>query len=123
MQAFLEENQLWSTIYSDIATALREQIELVDELYYANKAAEWYEIALRDEILRTKAGHSSLFFVIDFENRFRRTLIERVNVQRQYAQNIARLLFLTGTLVLINTETQEVTIDPFKYEHLLGSYD
>jgi len=123
MQAFLEENQLWSTIYSDIATALREQIELVDEIYFADKAAEWYEIALRDEIVRTKEGYGSLFVVIDFENRLQRTLIERVNVQMQYAQNIAQLLFLTGTLVMIDLETQEVEIEPLNYEHLLVSHE
>ncbi|NGX61398.1 MAG: hypothetical protein K940chlam9_00883 [Chlamydiae bacterium] len=119
MQAFLEENELWSGIYNESAVALREQIELVDEIYYANKAAEWYEIALRDEILRTKAGYGSLFVVIDFENRFRRILIERVNVKKQYAQNIARLLFLTGTLVLIDPVTHEVLVDPLNCEHLV----
>ncbi len=122
-QAYLHENELWSSIYSEIATTLHNQIELVQEIHYANEAANWYEIALRDEILRTKAGYGSLFVVIDFENRFRRTLIERVNVQKQYAQNIAHLLFLTGTLVLIDTVTQEVTINPFQYEHLLRDYE
>ncbi len=123
MQAFLEENELWSSIYSDIATILREQIELVDEIYYATKAAEWYEIALRDEIMRTKEGYGSLFVVIDFENRFRRTLLERVDVQKRYSQNIAQLLFLTGTLVLVDTVTQEIEIDPFNYDHLLVSHE
>ncbi|NGX51186.1 MAG: hypothetical protein K1060chlam2_01047 [Chlamydiae bacterium] len=118
-QAILVESKLDESIRTDIATALRSQLELIDEVYFADKAVQWYETTLKDEIARLKEGYSSLFIVIDYENRLRRTFIEKVLVQKDYADNLTELLFTTGTLVKLDDVTNRVSIDILNYNHLL----
>lgn len=118
-QACLEESKLYENILTDVAIAYRNQIELLDEIYYAKETVEWYEKALHDEILRYKEGYGSLFIVIDFENRLRRALIEQVDVAANLAKNIVRLLFLTGTLVQKDPCCNQVCVETLNYEKLL----
>ena len=118
-QACLEENQLYEDILSRVATAYRNQIELLDQIYYAKKTVVWYEKALQDEILRYKEGYGSLFVVIDFENRLRRALIEQVSVHSGWAKNIVELLFPTGMLIQKDPCSNQVQIEMLNYEKLL----
>jgi outer membrane protein TolC len=118
-QACSREKDLWAEISTDVASTYRDLAALAEEIHWANQAVQWYETALKDEILRLKEGYSSLFIVIDFENRLREVLLEQVNVQKLFAQNIARLLYLTGTLVMYDPCNNQIKIDPLRYDHLL----
>ncbi len=118
-QAILEETKFDESIQTEITISLRNQLELIDEMYFANKAVAWFETTLSDELARLKEGYSSLFIVIDYEKRLRNTLIEKVLVQKDYAENLVQLLFLTGTLVKLDTCTNRVSIEIINYDHLL----
>jgi len=117
-QTVLTEERLEEDIHQAVATAFREQLELIDQIYYARKSVEWYEKALSDEILRFKEGYGSLFIIIDFENRLRFTLIEEIQVLASWAKNIIELLFQTGTLIERNACTNEMEIDILNYKKL-----
>ncbi len=118
-QSILSESQLNESIRTEIANALRNQLELIDELYFAGQAVDWYSTALSDEIARLKQGYSSLFIVIDYEKSLRQTTIEKVLVESNYAENIVELLFQTGTLVNYDKCTDGVNIEIMNYEKLL----
>ncbi|NGX54903.1 MAG: hypothetical protein KR126chlam2_00523 [Chlamydiae bacterium] len=118
-QSCLKENRLYENILSEVTTSYRAQVELLDQIYYAQKSVEWYEKALSDELLRYKEGHGSLFIVIDFENRLRLTLAEQVRVQAEWAKNIVDLLFLTGSLVQKEPCSSELRIETADYQQLL----
>lgn len=118
-QAILEESKFDEKIRTSVASALRNQLDLIDEMYFVDKAVQWYETTLRDELARLKEGYSSLFIVIDYEKRLRNTFIEKVLVQKEYAQNLTQLLYETGTLVKYDKRTNRVSIDILDYNHLL----
>lgn len=119
VQAYLEEDRLSEDIRQQIASAFRDQQELVDQLYYAKKTVAWYEKALRDEILRFKEGYGSLFIIIDYENRLRLTLIREAELLAEWSKNIVELLFQTGTLIQRDICSGEMNIDIFNYKKLL----
>ncbi len=118
-QACLQEDRLTEDIRQSIASFFRDQLELVDQIYYARKTVDWYQKALRDEILRFKEGYGSLFIIIDYENRLRLTLADEVRVLAQWSKNIVELLFQTGTLIQRDICTSEMNIDVFNYKKLL----
>lgn len=118
-QAYLAENRLQENILSEVTTTFRAQIELLDQIYYAQKSVEWYEKALKDELSRYKEGYGSLFIVIDFENRLRLTLVEQVRIQSEWAKNIVDLLFLTGALVQKDPCSSEIRVETADYQQLL----
>ncbi len=123
IQANLAENQLQEDIRQSIATAFRNQLELIDQIHYARKTVKWYEEALKDEILRFKEGYGSLFIIIDYENRLRLTLIEEARIFAQWSKNIVDLLFQTGTLIERNACSYEMNIDVFNYQKLLNKHE
>ncbi len=119
MQACLQEDRLAEDIRQAIATFFRDQLELIEQIYYAHQTVAWYKNALRDEILRFKEGYGSLFIIIDYENRLRLTLAAEVRVLAQWSKNIVELLFQTGTLIQRDICTSEMNIDVFNYKKLL----
>lgn len=119
IQAYLVENRLSEEIKQQIATAYRQQLELIDQIEYAHKTVVWYQKALRDEILRFKEGYGSLFIIVDFENRLRLTLIREAEILALWSKNIVELLFLTGTLIERDVCTDEMCVDFFNFKKLL----
>nr|NGX43169.1 hypothetical protein [Chlamydiota bacterium] len=109
-QSFLGEAELMASIRSDVATALRDHYALFEQIQAADESVKWYEKALRDEVDRMKEGLSTLFIVIDFENRLSDALTDRVLVYRNFAQNIVDLLFLTGKLIIPCENSDRVMI-------------
>lgn len=97
-QAFLNEEELSQQIQTELSTALRNQYSLRKQLEEAGEAVRWYETTLNAELRRLKEGYSTLFVVIDFQNRLTQATIEQILTQREYAQNLVDLLFLTGLL-------------------------
>ena len=118
-QAYIEEDQLFANIQTDIATALRNHFSLVDQLHFANESVKWFERTLEDEKRRLKEGYSTLFVVLDFEDRLSDAMIDRLSVYTAYAQNLVDLLFFTGTLVQPDEELKKMYLADVKtIEHL-----
>lgn len=118
----LLHDKLNANVRTNVATALRAQLELIDRVQYADCAAEKYIKTLKEEIKRYKAGYSTLFILIDYENRLRQTLIERILSHAEYAKNIVELLFQTGLLVQNVDSSEKVCIQVLNYEQLLKKY-
>lgn len=117
-QAYIAGEQLYETILNELSTAYRNHFAILDELKYADKAVKWYEAALASEVKRLKEGYSTLFVVLDIQNRLYDAMNVLVETHRDYAQNIVDLLFLTGTLV--KNQDKRVSIsDPRSFNDLL----
>ncbi|NGX45107.1 MAG: hypothetical protein K940chlam2_00249 [Chlamydiae bacterium] len=123
VQAGLEEQRLAEDIRQSIASSFREQMELIDQIYYARKTVTWYKKALKDEIQRFKEGYGSLFIIIDFENRLRLTLIREAEILAQWSNNIVEILFQTGTLIQRDICSDQMNIDIFNYKKLLLNHE
>lgn len=52
------------------------------------------------ETIKLKAGYSTLFVLIDFQNRLARALSERAELKKRFMQGVANLRFLTGTMII-----------------------
>lgn len=123
IQAYLEENRLAEDIKQEIATVFRNQLELIDQIQYAQKTVKWYQKALQDEILRFKEGYGSLFIIIDYQNRLRLALISEALTLAQWSKNIVDLLFQTGTLVQRDLCTNELSFDVLNYKKLMIDHE
>ncbi|MEX1013076.1 MAG: TolC family protein [Waddliaceae bacterium] len=98
-QAMTEEDELFQRIRSELNVALRNHYDLIEQLHYADQTVNWFEKSTEAEIERLKEGYSTVFVVIDFENRLSNSRIERLRILRDYASNLVDLFFITGMLV------------------------
>lgn len=98
-QAMYETQFLQQKALADINEALRNQYALQQEVIKAKEAAEEYARLLQNETKKVLAGYSTLFILLSFESSLTNAVIEYIQVQNLFAQNIARLRFLTGTLL------------------------
>lgn len=107
-QATFQEAQLIEDIKYNVATAIRNHYSLIEQLKAAAEAVRWYKITLKDERRKLIEGFSSIFIVVDFENRLSLAMSDEVQTYNQYAKNLVNLLYLTGTLVEYNCNLNQV---------------
>lgn len=58
------------------------------------------------EMIKLQAGYSTLFVLIDFQNRLTNGLIQEIELKRRFMQNIVQLRLLTGTLIIPSQDLQ-----------------
>jgi outer membrane protein TolC len=105
-QNCLRKDELLQTALTDFMTGLRDYNSLIDQYGAARAAEEHFTILTRNEALKLEIGESTLFVMLDFERELTQAEIERILTTTRYAQTLASLHFLTGTLVTCDPETQ-----------------
>lgn len=99
-QAKIRVHQLIQLSLRDLREALSDQATLAINLKESHEAVKDNQILIKNETKKLEAGFSTLFFLIDFENRLTDSLIQQVTIQKSLLQNIARLRFLSATLFI-----------------------
>lgn len=108
---------LTQTTVRDVQEALLNQLSLLYSLKEAKLAVERNKTLYENEREKLQGGFSTIFFLIDFQNRLTEALVEYVDIHKQYMQNIARLRFFTSTLIspgndLVSIQIENVSMMP-----------
>lgn len=102
--------QTQSTI-RDVQEALMNQYTLFLSLKEAKLAVERNEILVKNEKEKLQGGFSTIFFLVDFENRLTDAEAEYIDIYKQYMQNIARLRYFTATLVVAQPDLVSIRVE------------
>ena len=78
---------------------MNDQIKLQEEVQKGKEAVEEYQQLLINEKKKLIAGYSTIFFLLSFESTLTSSMVTYVQLEGALAKNIARIRFLTGTLV------------------------
>lgn len=97
-QTMLHTQQLMQTTVKDLTEAWKNQFSLASELDQASERVRLNQKLISEERKKLEAGFSTLFVLLDFETRLTDSLVEHVEIHKEYLQNIAQLRFLTGTI-------------------------
>ncbi len=89
----------FNAISSEILIALENVKMLVTQHDLASKSAERYKAAVAFEKTKYDAGESTLNALIDIEDRYIDARLTVIETRRRYAVALARLKFVTGTLL------------------------
>lgn len=120
-QATYEQAQLVEEIKYSIATTVQNHYALLKQLKSAADAVKWYKITLKDERRKLLEGFSTIFVVVDFENRLSVAMSDEVQIYSEYAKNLVNLLYLSGTLVDYNYPMNQVCLSNMtNINHLFG---
>lgn len=109
-QSNFNEAKLIEDIKYSVATTVRNHYSLIEQLKAAAEAVRWYKITLKDERRKLLEGFSTIFIVVDFENRLSAAMSDEVRTYNEYAKNLVNLLYLTGTLVEYNCPINQVSL-------------
>lgn len=105
--------QLIQSSLAQLREAVNNQVSLARSLQESNEVVRENRLLVSIETRKLKAGFSTLFFLIDFENRLTDALVQQVQIHKQFLQNIARIRFLSATLF-----KNEMCIDTISFESL-----
>jgi len=97
--AKLSADAAFNAISSEVLTALEKIKMLVTQYELAAKSAERYKAAVSFEKKKYDAGESTLNALIDIEDRYMDAKLTVIETIRRYAVALARLKFVTGTLL------------------------
>lgn len=116
-QTFFRTQLLTKDAIKSVFDALGNQLSLSFSLQQADLAVSKYEVLVANEREKLQGGFSTLFILIDFENKLTDALSRQTLIQKQYLQNIAQLRYLTATLLkvddcLTNMEIENLTTFP-----------
>lgn len=92
--------------------AWKIHFSLIHQLKEANRAVETTQLIVENEIKKLNAGYSSIFFVLDFQNQLITALAQRVELYKQYAQNIVLFRFAAGLLLTLDSNSNEFQVEP-----------
>lgn len=98
-QTMAQTQLLKQQALTDINAALRNQWALQQEVKKAKDAADEYDLLLKNETTKLLAGYSTLFILLNYESSLTAAIIQYIQLQDLFAQNIVQLRFLTGTLL------------------------
>lgn len=99
-QSVLSTQLIVQTTIRDLRQAIADQINLTAELIKANSLVEINRTLIANERKKLLEGFSTLFVLLDFENRLTQSLSDQVDISKQFIQNVALIRFLTGTLLM-----------------------
>lgn len=98
-QSKLRTQLLIQSTIRDLRSAILNQLNLAKELDKANALVRLNNTLIVNERKKLLEGFSTLFVLLDFENRYTQSLRDQVAISKQYLQNIAQIRFLTSTLL------------------------
>lgn len=102
-QSILDTQLLKQNIITNILQTVHTLKGLLPEIRATEEALHYYKILVSNETRRLSEGFGLIFVLIDFENQVTSTSSFLISLYEQFFQNIARLKFLTGTLVNIDS--------------------
>lgn len=114
LQATLQTSLLSQTVITSLRSAFENHLALLDQLKIARENVRLAHKLIEDETKKLPEGYSSLFILLDFEDRLTNALTAEVEIYKEYLQNIALLRFITGTLVCWDPETNFVKVNDAK---------
>lgn len=97
-QLRLEFQSLLQQNLKNLREAISNQITLAKNVEGSNEVVKRKRTLVHNELKKWKAGLSTIFFLIDFENNLTDALVEQIRIYKLYFQNIVRLRFLSATL-------------------------
>lgn len=98
-QAIANTRLLKQQTLNEISKALKNHVSLQDEVKKSQEAVDEYYRLLHNETKKLIAGYSTVFILLSFETYLINAIVELISLQNLAAKNIARLRFLTGTLL------------------------
>ncbi len=98
-RAKLVSEQLQQDISADVLTRWNDYIQLLMRLRTTDQAIVKYQALFDNESTRLKAGFSTLFELIEFQNRLTDEQLIKVEILNSIAKTIAQIYSLTGTLI------------------------
>ncbi len=102
-KAEFETIELQQKVTADVMSLSLSHFHIIQEVKEARKAVERFEKLVVDEGKRLKEGIGSLFNLIDYENNLTTSRETLVLLKRNYAENLSRLHFSTGSLLTPDT--------------------
>lgn len=115
-QTVFETQLLAQNLVRDLRIALNDHVNLWDAVQNAIEAANKAETLVINERIKLKEGVSTLFFVVDFENKLTQRLLDKISLIKEYFQNIAQIRFLTATLLTLSCDMKIAEIaDVLRY--------
>lgn len=100
-QVKIRTNQIIQQSLQDLRTALSDQITLAKNVKEIEVTVSNDLQLTLNETEKLNAGYSpfnTLFFLINFEDTYTNDLILKIEIEKRYLQNIARIRFLSATL-------------------------
>lgn len=118
-QTILRTTLIKQSTVTEILQTLNNQLSLIGQLREGEIAVQKNQINLENESKRLVEGFGNVFFLLDFETRLANSKLQVIDLRKQYYQGIARLRFLTGTLISSSECDGEITfINPAEYPFL-----
>ncbi len=115
-QTILRTTLIKQSTATEILQTLNNQIALIGQIREAEIAVQKNQLNLDNESKRLVEGFGNVFFLLDFETRLANAKLTVIDLRRQYYQGIARLRFLTGTLIATNDCNGEILFaNPMSY--------
>ncbi len=116
-QALVNASQLEGQIISSFKTAFTLYNALYSEVEKMKASSRQYQKAVDSEILKLEAGLSDYFVVLQMQTNWQQIQIQETILEKLFAQNLAQLQFLAGTLVKWehmkrDVEMDDVTLSP-----------
>jgi outer membrane protein TolC len=104
-----------STI-TQILQTINTQMALLGQLKEADEVVKKNEVNLENESRKLVNGFGNIFFLLDFETRLANAKMVQTDLAKQYAQGIARIRYLTSTLIETNDCNGKILFnDPVTY--------
>ncbi|MEM1283242.1 MAG: TolC family protein [Chlamydiota bacterium] len=102
-RAEFETVELQQTVTADVMRLALNHYHIIQEVKEAKKAVLRFEELVVDEGKRLNEGIGSLFNLIDYENNLTSSRETLVLLERDYAENLSRLHFSSGSLLSPDT--------------------
>lgn len=115
-QLSLATDQISQSVFKDILDAWSERLALSKSLKDIQIVVKKYEDLVRTEGRKLAEGFSTLFVLIDFEDRLTNALSEQVILQKRFMQNTAQLRYLTSTVIIPSLDLDSYTIEDMTKE-------
>jgi len=98
-QAIYEMQLTSQQAIKDIRNALVDQLALAKALKQVNYEVEDFQEVIRNKNILMGEGKVTIFELLTYEDQLTGALNNRITIHKQYMQNIAKVRFLTATLI------------------------
>ena len=122
LQSIFDTQLITQTTIANLREAVVNQITLLAEVEKTNELVRLNEELIANERTKLREGFSTIFVLLDFENRLTRAFSAQTIASKEYIQNIALIRFLSGTLLSQYDQCIEL-VDVTTLPYLRGTYE
>lgn len=108
-------DRLSQTIVKQIRDLATNQLSLYFQVKQAEEVVEKNKILVANEVKRVEAGYSTVFNLIDFENKLQDAHLNFILIRKQVMQNLAALRYQTNTLLSVDWGSSLIEIENLKH--------